>query len=317
MATENDFMNLRRCKTPEIHETWEVLDILTSNLSMATPEIIVTNRATTLISSMPVLAAQNTLISVDFCVRNGFLSDAFVLLRKYRDDLLLYLYLCYRAEDIGENPIEIEQPLSNGMSSDDFLEYVIEYLKEKQKRDSENKEKEIIEKWNNGDYTQNTPRDVKKTFGVAGYCSTLSTVGEKDYGQDLEIKEVYQKIESCLTQLGEELNNYVHVNAPDYLRCNGFLSVPQGKRKSNALYDMLQKITIVFLSLLAMIKPTFFMADDYIDILEITGERIDGLQYRVPTGILGYLEKFADKVSPEILEYINDHNPVGMKFVDK
>ena len=143
MVTENDFMNLHRCKIPEIHETWEVLDILTSNLSMTTPEMIVTNRAATLISAMPILAAQNTLISVDFCVQNRFLSDAFVLLRKYRDDLLLYSYLCYRAEDIGENAIEMEYSLNDDISSDDFLEYMMEYLKKKQKKIRKIKQKKL------------------------------------------------------------------------------------------------------------------------------------------------------------------------------
>ncbi len=96
-----------------------------------------------------------------------------------------------------------------------------------------------------------------------------------------------------------------------------FFPLARRKKKAKELFDILQKITIAFLSLLAMIRPVSFSANDYVDILEFTGEAIDGLQYKIPSGIRDYLEKYSAKVHPEILEYINDHNAVGMEFIDK
>lgn len=322
MATFDDLEEARVCKIEQINETWEVLDILLSNLSMMTPGIMLTENGTTLITEMPIRAAQNTLISIDFCVQKGFLSDAFVLMRKYRDDLLMYLFLCYEVEGIDEPEIEIESRNFKDMTANDFLRIFMDYCDKEKNTAPQNPEKAIIEKWVKGSYRKNAPQRVKNIFSAGQYKRKIKAQplkqsdGTKSNLRAKAISDAWNKIDQAYTEIDRQLNSFVHVNAPEFIESNGLLPGDKKRKKVEEAFDILEKITVVFLCLLAMIKPVAFSANDYIDVLEITGKVEDGLQYKVPKGITEYLKQYSDKVNPAILEYVNNENWAKMKFID-
>lgn len=311
------FDDLRKCKTAEIYETWCVLDILTSNLSFSTPEILITQNGTTEITGIPVLSAQNTLVSIDFCVQKGFLSDAFVLIRKYRDDLMLCLYLFYEVLDIGEEDYKAIDKTLADFSESDFYEQIAKFLKERIRKNSIDKNKIILQNWQGDQYLGNSKsrKEAEKVFDARAYSKKFQNKSNLSGDWAEKIKQTYDLIAPCWKALSLRLNDYVHVNSVKMLKSNIYLTPERKKELVNVLVDALQKITVSFLALLSMIRPNALSANVYIFTYEITGKWEDGLQYEIPSGIADYFEKYANKVNPLLLQYIHDNNPYGMRII--
>ena len=316
METISDFSSLRKCKSSEISETWEVLDILTDNLSFSTPEIILSKMGTTFITELPVLCAQNTLISIDCCVQKAFLSDAFVLARKYRDDLMMCLYLFYKALDIEKDTGSNSDGWSDDSSEIDFYERILNYAKEKIKQNSQDTDKVIIQNWDANKYSGDShkPKKLRRVFCSANYTNTFKNKKESKSEKAQSIKSAYDLVADCWKNIDSILNDYVHVNSIECIKANGYLARQQREELSNVLFNVLRKITVIFLSLLSMIHPSALSANDYVFTYEITGKFVDGLQYEVPLGIVNYLQKYADQVNPGLLKFIQETNSLSMKI---
>lgn len=317
MSTVNKLSLYRECKIPEIYEIWCVLDILTSNLSFSTPETLITKNGITEITEIPALSAQNTLVSIDFCVQKGFFSDAFVLTRKYMDDLMLCLFLFYKVLNIGkETPKSINNILAD-FSESDFSEWLEKDLKETIQRNSEDKDKVIIQNWQGDKYLNDSDsrKEAQKFFTVSKYLNTFEKTKELSGEQAKKIAQTYKFIKPCWDTLSWHLNDYVHVNSVKTLKDNVYLTPERKKELSSDLFDSLQKITVSFLALLVMIRPSSLSANDYVSVYEITGKWEEGLQYEIPSGIVDYFEKYSNRVSPKLLQYIHNNNPYGMRII--
>lgn len=317
MSTLDDFSLYRECKIDEIYETWCVLDILTSNLSFSTPEILMTQNRITEINGVPVFSAQNTLISIDFCVQKGFFSDAFVLTRKYRDDLMLCLYLFYKVLDIGkESDTNLDNIFAN-FSESDFYDWFEKSLKKAIENNTSDKDKIVLQNWQSDKYLGNSPSkaEASKIFDAKNYSKTFKNKDMLPDERAEKIKQTYEFIEPCWKTLSQHLNDYVHVNSIKTLKNNVFLTQEQKLKLSNDLFDTLQKITVSFLALLAMIRPSSLTSNDYVFTYEITGKWEDGLQYEIPSGIADYFEKYTSKVNPQLLQYIHNNNLFGMRII--
>ena len=317
MSTLDD---LRKCKTAEIYETWCVLDVLTNNLSFSTPELIITKNGITEANGISVLSAQNTLVSIDFCVQKGFFSDAFVLARKYMDDLMLCLFLFYKVLDVGKEDHKNIDNVFAAFSEPDFSEWFEKYLEETIQRESEDKDKVIIQNWQGDKYlgdsdSEESKRQAQNFFTVGKYVGTFKNKDGLSGEQAQKIEEAYKFIGPCWQSLSLHLNDYAHVNSVKTLRDNVYLTPERKKELSNDLFDSLQKTTVSFLALLVMIHPSSLSANDYVFFHETTGKWEEGLQYGIPSGITDYFGKYTNKVSPDLLQYIHENNPYGMRII--
>ena len=76
----------------KVEETIELLDLLFDNASTKAKVRICTSNDY-LMYGQPLLSAISTLQSIAFCLNASHISDAGTLTRKYRDDLIQYLFI--------------------------------------------------------------------------------------------------------------------------------------------------------------------------------------------------------------------------------
>ncbi len=57
------------------------------------PSISASSRGTYFLQGESITASENTIKSIDFCCQRGYFADAFTLARKYRDDIIRYIFV--------------------------------------------------------------------------------------------------------------------------------------------------------------------------------------------------------------------------------
>ena len=81
----NEFNNL------EFEEIYQILEVISNNM-FTSPNIGMNKKGFYFLSGESVTAAANTICSIDFCCAKGYFSDAFTLARKFRDDIIQYVF---------------------------------------------------------------------------------------------------------------------------------------------------------------------------------------------------------------------------------
>lgn len=226
-----------------------------------------------------ILAASNTLRSIDFCYHQELISDAFVLLRKYRDDLLQYLII----SNILSKYCEVY---------DDQSDYQF---------------KSAVEAWLfqllDKNFSTNT-KEYKRFFSYASYSQYLK--------ENIFTKEIFSKYFPCWDENNKTLNNFVHTNSIRYIVAN----IP-GKNinlKDHFFY-LLHMITDVFLSCEILLEGYHIRSDDHISSLEIGVQPPEGSEYWISENISQYLTKY---FSLELRQYLYKNNRFRMEIpVDK
>lgn len=230
-----------------------------------------------------ILAASNTLRSIDFCYHQELLSDAFVLLRKYRDDLLQYLII-----------------------SSILTKYCEVYDDQSDKSDHELKS--AVETWLfqllDKNLPTNTIKKYKKFFSYASYSKYLK--------ENISTKKIFSEYFQCWDENNEILNNFVHVNSIRYIAAN----IP-GKKITlkEQFFYLLHMITDVFLSCEILLEGYHIRSDDHISSLEIGVQPPEGSEYWISENISQYLTKY---FSLELRQYLYKNNRFRMEIpVDK
>lgn len=258
------------------------------------------------ISSETMMSVLNTLTAIDFCCSRNAYSDAYTLIRKYRDDLMQYLFIL----NVIQN--------THGLTEDELSSYsfdtnsIIKMIESdfnilisgKRKSDVQL----AMESWMYNDLDDTSNAQYRKHF--------FDTSKYKKY-----LMSTDKRIESLMTTFlnpiwassDRILNNYVHVNGKKYLTDNYSYQIDPAKKMSE-LVDTLQHITNIFLCLLAVVDSTKMMSSDYRDYMEMGEKPPDNCQYWVFPCIVDYMNTYFGN---QLLSYIQANENNGMKFTSK
>lgn len=286
-----------------IEDLWYIFFALSGTSSF---EISVGKKGRYGISSETMMSVLNTLTAIDFCSSRNAYSDAYTLIRKYRDDLMQYLFIL----NVIQNTHELTKNEINAYSFDSntiikMIESDFNILISGERK---NNVQLAMESWmyNDLDNTSNS-KFRKDFFDTSKYKNYLMST-------DKRIKSLMTTFLNTVWISSDRiLNNYVHTNGKKYLTDN-YVYPKDSQKKISELVDTLQHITNIFLCLLAIIDSTKMMSSVYRDYIEMGEQPPDNYQYLVYPCIVDYFHMHLNK---ELLTYIQNNENNGMKFMSK
>lgn len=302
---EHQNMNIKpeyKFKNKKIENIWSIFSVLSDTSSFV---YSTGNKGGYSVSCETMMSILNTLTSIDFCCCIKGFSDAYTLIRKYRDDLMQYLFILYVTKNLHcLNDEEFKACPLDADSIKKMREAYYNYLKSNERK---NEDHLAMEAWMYNDLDKAINKKYRKEyFGASKYKKYLMS---KDKRIDYLMKKILDPLWKNSDRI---LNNYVHANGKKYLTDN-FRCYEPIKRMSE-LIELLQNITIIFISLLAIIDSTIMMSSDYIDFLDMNEQPPEGCQYYVCPCIQEYMNK---NLSKDLLSYLQDNENHGMQFISK
>lgn len=290
----------------EIEEIWYIMVSL-SDTTSSMPEVSKGEHGTYIFSCETMMSAMNTIISIDFCCGRGAYSDAYTLIRKYRDDLMQYLFVLNVIQNLEKNSysdtedLNFIELLSDPEKLFEILEKDMEALVSGEKKTDAEKAMEawIYNKLEN-DY------NYRKRY--------FDTVRYKDYliRNNDDVKYVMDNfLNKYWKEVDRKLNNYVHGNGKKYIQDNYVYKLNKASRDTE-LIGTLQDITSLFLSLLAIIDSTKLRSSDYLDALEMGIEPEEESAYWICPCIVEYIN---DNLEKGLLGYLQNREKNGMKYL--
>lgn len=150
-------------------------------------------------------------------------------------------------------------------------------------------------------------KDRKDYFDTSKYKRHLEKSNDKlEYIMSSYFENIWRTVD-------RKLNNYVHGNGVNYISVNYVRNIESSTIR-NELIEIMENITSIFLSALAMVDATQMRSTDYLDALEFEEKPIEGSQYWVAPCIVEYMEKNFPKIDKGLLQYIEENNDYGIKF---
>lgn len=261
-------------KSLELENIWLIFCGL-AETTFSSVEMLFGKKFTHILSGQAMMSVCRTIETIDFCCYRNAYSDAYTLIRKFRDDLMQYLYLL--------NVIQNEHNLDNEGIEILAVEKWISNLLEKEENGFER----------------------SRFFGNAKYKQNINKSNEK-------CKSIFENFfEGKWFDIDRKLNNYVHANGIRFINDN-YIYQSEKENKDRELLDTIQNITDIFLSLLSLLDSTKVRSSDYIDAIEMNLEPQEGSQYWVCPIILNYMNSRFHK---ELLLYIQDNERNGMRYL--
>lgn len=246
-------------------------------------------------------SSAKTLHSIKLCSSIGSFSDANILIRKLRDDLIQYVYILSIIK--SRNPFTESSlnsaNISNGGKIPDWL------LNLRLNQVLTEDEKAVIAWFTNS--VSDAPKSIKKRLEFENYMNVLK--------QNEEVNKVIllYNLQKYWEELRKKLNNYVHCNGAGYSTQNLVLSEDKnlGAYFKN-INTRTSYILSFFLVLIVMIESSLISSTDYIDHLDCGLEPPENSPYL----IAGFIQKFIDekvtKLHPELKQFLIDNNSSGM-----
>ncbi len=290
------------CKIEDIYHIFCCL----SDTTFSAVELSIGKKGPYIISCETMMSMMKTIETIDFCCYRGAYSDAYMLIRKCRDDLLQYLFILKIIKNRhGLTEAELEQFCLEPESLIKMIEMEMEVLIS---GDRKTEAELAAEKWFYNELSEaGNARDRKKFFEAAKYKSYLMC-------NDKDIKYIFQRF-LCDKWKYEDrkLNNYVHTNGIKYLTDN-YQFQENIEKKDQELIETLQNVIDIFLTLLAVIDSTKLQSSDYRDAVETDTKPPEGSQYWVCPIIVGYMN---DRFDIELLKYLQENEKNGMQILQK
>ena len=292
----------------EIKELEEILYILegVSDNMFASPNVSVGKRGAYILSGESIISVGNTLKTIDFCCQREFFSDAFTLARKYRDDVLQYIFV----SSIIKNMHGLSQEELDGYFEGEINEKVLlEVLKKEFEilcsGERKNSAEMAIELWMYGDLDKKEYSwERGKYFDASKYIKNLL--------ENKLVREIFEKhLKDIWYETDRILNNYVHSNGRRFVLDNYAYGMGYQEQKVK-LVSVVQNITSIFLALMSITEPTKLQSSDYQDAIESGMVPKSECQYYVMPNVVEYMDKHFSK---ELLNFIEVQNEYKMKFL--
>lgn len=244
-----------------------------------------------------------TLNSIKLCCSIGSFTDANTLIRKLRDDLVLYVYIL---NVVNNRKIFIEEDIKNFKTEnqDDFLE---SFSNLRFNPEFDDNERAVIA-WLSNTVLQQS-RSVKNKLNFENYMKFLK--------QNENINKILQdyNLQDYWETLRKRLNNYVHNNG------NQFTSDNLIKEFDSQLEVHLKNINIrvsyvvtFFLVLVIMTESALISSTDMMDYLICDEKPPEDCQYEIAPFVQNFLDKKVVKIHPELKQFLRDNNGYGMKI---
>ena len=239
-----------------------------------------------------VLSAVRSIGTICDCLNKGNFSDAYVLIRRFRDDLFFYVYLlvgssCDTLHKASFWRMIAEKWFLNDRSG--FYPY------------------EKIHRLLGGDVSKrrkNTePETITDAYDESDEFEAFFIKGEEQLKQEIEEFSELFNLADRNKSYNKILNGSVHGNG--WVLQNVNLSMHPLMRCGDMIQEQIEKacnmvvfFVLLFLSLLALIKPNALTANDYVNSLENGEPPEAGTQYFACPALIPYL-KWGDKVIGE------------------
>lgn len=248
-----------------------------------------------------------TLNSINYCSMFGSFSDANVLVRKFRDDLLLFLYIIetlnnrrYLTDD------QINEIVGDGMDADKFLKVVEFSLNIAVDGCTKNDDDKSVDAWFD-DSVHNLSKKQKRKLYFENYMIYLKT--------NVSVDEVIKKynLENNWEDIRKKLNDYTHNNGRYYTQHNLMsINSPDIKNNFEEIISRLDFITAFFLVLLILIDPIMIGSTDYIDCLDCSLTPPEDSQYQIAPFVQEFIDEYINKLNPDLKLFLKNNNKYGM-----
>lgn len=243
-----------------------------------------------------------TLKSIKLCCSIGSFTDANTLIRKLRDDLILYVFIL---DVVNKRKTFIEEDLKN-LKTDNPNNFSESFSKLRFNPDFNENEKAVLA-WLSSTVLEHPKTKTKLSF--ENYMTYLK--------QDETIIKTLQnyKLEEYWETLRKRLNNYVHNNGIEYTSHNTI-------RRHNPQLEVYFKnvnfrtsyIITFFLVLIILTESSLISSTDMMDYLNCDEQPPKDCQYEIAPFIQNYIDEKVVKIHPELKQYLRDNNNYGMKI---
>lgn len=267
-------------KQPSIIDLFEFInetDIVIDNLSMNLWSMRQVNINFTYWIAFHSLydSCNRILWSIEECIKIGNLSDAIMLVRKYKDDLLFYLYSTLNTFDYINSTIWNTKP--------------------------DVKKRKEIDKW---------MKNNRNSFNISKAIDYFSEDERlKDFLIKFDIINRYKKLNRNLNNFTHS-NGFDYINYP----ANFYKNNPDKMDSTcTIIKETIQFFSILFIALQSIINPSSISASDYIDSLDMGLEPENGSQYWVAPFIQKYFKNNEKILGNGLIDYLNNLTPMEFK----
>ncbi len=240
-------------------------------------------------------SSSQTLRSIKQCCAIGSLSDANTLIRKLRDDLILYVYIL---TIINNREPFFEENIEN---SDDSVSNI-------RINDKMTDDEKAVSAWFSNSVSE-LKRPIKRKLEFENYMTVL-----KQNPNISEILEKY-KLQNYWKILRRRLNDYVHNNGIKYSTQNSTRvhdkNIDIHLKNINTRTDYISSFFIV---VLLMVDSSLISSTDLIDHLNCNLKPPEDCQYLVAGFIQDFIDLKINKLHPELKQYLKDNNINDMKI---
>jgi len=245
-----------------------------------------------------------TLKNINYCCSTGSFSDANTLIRKFRDDLLLYAFILDSStkRNVFKSDELDKLDLSNTKNfTQSFLSLTMDTTL--------SMDETAVAAWFENSVDQLSAKN-RRRLSFDNYMTYLE--------QDDRIKQILKdyKLEKYWTTLTTKLNDYVHNNGIKFTSHN-LISLPNINLEVflNNINFRISYILTFFLILILMIDSTLIRSDDMMDYLENDIPPPEDLQYDIAPFIQEYIDEKVVALHPELKQYLKDNNINGMNIL--
>jgi len=276
-----------------------------SNLLSFSGRIIslITDKELLNISGHVIENSVQTLRSIKLCCSIGSFADANTLIRRLRDDLLLYVYTL---AVVNQRKPFTQDSLDNFKMDD--LEAFVEGFSSLEFNQVMTDDERAVEAWLTNKVVE-APAGVKGKLSFKNYMNVLE--------QNENIKEALTgyNLQGYWKVLTGKLNNYVHNNGRQFSQHNLI-------RSSNAQLDIylgnvntrVSYILTFFLITVSMVESALLCSGDIEDYLEMGMDPPEDCQYEIAPFIQEYIDNKVSAMHPELKQFLKDNNNHGMKI---
>ncbi|MCG9967351.1 hypothetical protein L9W92_04675 [Pelotomaculum terephthalicicum JT] len=252
-------------------------------------------------------SAIRTLVSIKSCCIYGNFSDANALTRKYRDDLILFLFILgvlnnrqYLSEE------QIREAVGDGIDIDKWITIIELTINIAVSGNAKNCNDRCVDAWFD-DNVNNLTWSQKRNLSFENYMTYLKT--------NASINEIIvnYNLEKNWEKIRQKLNDYTHNNGRTYTRHNLItINSPDVKNCFKEITSRLEFITSVFVVFLILIDSTFIGSTDYVDHLDMDVEPPEDSQYWIAPFIHEFIDKYINTINPELKMFLKLNNKYGM-----
>ncbi|MFA5575694.1 MAG: hypothetical protein WCZ27_00305 [Tissierellaceae bacterium] len=290
-----------------IEKNRELLDFL-GDSACRSPITNIIDENTYILTADFLIATSKTLESISACCRLGSFADSNMLIRKYKDDIFLYLYIIETSNNRkGLIDKELNEILGEKMTEEKFIEAITLSFSIQSLGIRKDQQDKAIDAWFNNNAESG---EFYRLLDIKNYLNYLKR---------------NKLVESCITKHGLEnmwklmsrkQNNYTHSNDRSFLIDN-IISFNESEKVEFLLKHVHRDITYItsyFLVVLILIKPDYISSFDYVNFLEVGMTPPEGSQYWVASIVQDYLDEFVVEIHPDLKAYLRDNNPYGMEI---